>query len=46
MENLAFLHQKVSSVPEGNQPKDEASAKDCRAERRKEGVSLVSHRSY
>lgn len=34
---MAYLCQKVSSVREGNQPKDEDSAEDCRAQRRKMG---------
>ena len=38
-----MFYQKVSSVKELNQPKDEISAKDCKVQRRTEDESLTSH---
>jgi len=38
-----MFYQKVSSVKELNQPKDEISAKDCKVQRRMEDGSLTSH---
>lgn len=42
MEHLANLRQDVSSVYEGNQVKDDASAEDCRAKGKEEDGSLMS----